>query len=96
MRSHKSPLDRDVELLMRWGNKTLSHIQLEVSFLKCTQSGICAPGCCVLARASDLSSGFTLMAAVKTSRADLAAALASSGLVASRTAGRGADATLDR
>lgn len=39
MRSHKSPLDRDVDLLMHWGNKTLFHMELEVSVLKYTQCG---------------------------------------------------------
>lgn len=34
MHSHKSPLDRDVDLLMHQDNKILFHMELEVSFLK--------------------------------------------------------------
>lgn len=33
---HRSRMDRDADMLIHWGNKTLSHMEVEESFLTST------------------------------------------------------------
>lgn len=76
---HKSLLDRDVDLLIRWDNKILSHMEVEASFLinRYKAEYLYVPSCQMLCHPLICQPiSFTLILTIESSRARLTAALA--------------------